>query len=80
MSVDATWSLATLGTGTVVNERFVLGEDQKLACDALESWVVPDDRDAEEFKQELLQSNFTRQELEHRDAFIKALGEISIRE
>jgi len=31
MIVDATWPLSTKGTGTVVNERFVLGENQKIA-------------------------------------------------
>lgn len=37
MIVDATWPLATRGMGTVVNERFVLGEDHRIACEPLKT-------------------------------------------
>jgi arylamine N-acetyltransferase len=74
MIVDATWPLATRGMGTVVNERFVPGVDQQIACEPLRTWVVPDDRDAQEFKTEILKASFTPEEIAHREDFIKTLG------
>ena len=77
MIVDATWSLDTKGSGTVVNEYFVPGEDQQIACKPVKTWVVPEDRNAQEFKDEILKENFTPEELAHREEFIKALGEMA---
>jgi hypothetical protein len=74
MIVDATWPLGTRGMGTVVNERFVPGVDQQIACEPLRTWVVPDDRDAQEFKTEILKASFTAEEIAHREDFIKTLG------
>ena len=79
MIVDATWPLATKGMGTVVNENFVLWENHQIACDPIKTWVVPEDRDKQEFKDEILKATFTPEELAHRDEFIKALGELSKR-
>lgn len=77
MIVDATWPLATKGMGTVVNEDFVPGENHQIACKPIKTWVVPEDRDKQEFKDEILKATFTPEELAHRDEFIKALGEMS---
>ena len=77
MIVDATWPLATKGMGTVVNERFVLGQNHQIACEPLKTWVVPEDRNAQEFKDELLKESFTPQELAHREEFIKTLGRMT---
>ena len=77
MIVDATWPINTKGSGTVVNERFVLGEDHQIACEPIKSWVVPDDRNAQDFKDEILKDSFTPEELAHREEFIKTLGEMS---
>ena len=77
MIVDATWSLDTKGSGTVVNEYFVPGEDQQIACKPVKTWVVPEDRNAQEFKDEILKENFTPEKLAHREEFIKALGEMA---
>lgn len=77
MIVDATWPLATKGTGTVVNESFVLGENQQIACEPIRTWVVPEDSDAQEFKNQILKDTFTPEELAHRDEFIKTLGRMS---
>lgn len=77
MIVDATWPLDTKGSGTVVNEHFVLGENQQIACKPLKIWVVPDDRNAQDFKDEILKDSFTPEELAHREEFIKTLGEMS---
>ena len=74
MIVDATWPMATRGMGTVVNERFVLGEDHQIACKPVKTWVVPDDRDPQGFKDEILRESFTAQEIAHREEFIKTLG------
>ena len=74
MIVDATWPLATKDMGTVVNENFVLGENHQIACKPIKTWVVPEDRDSQEFKNEILKDSFTPEELAHRDEFIKALG------
>jgi hypothetical protein len=77
MIVDATWPLATKGMGTVVNERFVLGQNHQIACEPLKTWTVPEDRNAQEFKDQILKESFTPQELAHRDEFIKTLGRMT---
>ena len=74
MIVDATWPLATKGMGTVVNERFALGENQQIACEPLKTWVVPEEGDSQEFKNKILKESFTPEELAHREEFIQTLG------
>lgn len=77
MIVDATWPLATKGMGTVVNEQFVRGEDQQIACEPIKTWVVPEKGDSQEFKDQILKETFTPEELAHRDEFIRTLGEMT---
>jgi hypothetical protein len=77
MIVDATWPLSAKGMGTVINERFVLGENQKIAVEPLKSWIVPEDRDSQEFKNEILKDSFTPEELAHRDEFVKTLSKVT---
>jgi hypothetical protein len=77
MIVDATWPLATKGMGTVVNEHFVLGEDQQIACEPIKTWVVPEEGDSQEFKNEILKESFTPEELAHREEFIQTLGRMT---
>jgi hypothetical protein len=77
MIVDATWPLATKGMGTVVNEHFVLGEDQQIACEPIKTWVVPEEGDSQEFKNEILKESFTPEELAHREEFIQTLGKMT---
>ena len=74
MIVDATWPLATKGMGTVVNERFVFGENHQIACVPLKTWVVPEEGDSQEFKNKILKESFTPEELAHREKFIQTLG------
>jgi hypothetical protein len=74
--VDATWPLAMQGLGFAVNEAFMPGEDQQLADNPVKHWIVPEDRDPQEFKDELLQEHFTPEELEHRDRFIIAFSKM----
>ena len=77
MIVDATWPLATKGIGTVVNERFVLGQNQQIACEPLKTWVVPEEGDSQEFKNKILKESFTPEELAHREEFIQTLGRMT---
>lgn len=77
MIVDATWPLATKGMGTVVNERFVLGEDQQIACNPIKTWVVPEEGGSQEFKNKILKETFTPEELAHREEFIQTLGKMT---
>jgi hypothetical protein len=74
MIVDATWPLATQEIGFPVNEGFVLGQDQKIADTPIKQWVVPEDGDPQDFKDQLLKENFTETELRQRDAFIMIVG------
>ncbi|PIE81495.1 MAG: hypothetical protein CSA11_03920 [Chloroflexi bacterium] len=76
MVVDATWPLDSKKFGTVVNEEFVLGQSQQIACEPIQTWVVPEDRDAQDFKDELLRTNFSQEELVHRDRIIKLINSI----
>jgi hypothetical protein len=76
MVVDATFPLATKEIGLIVNETFVLGEDQKIAFRPLKTWVVPDGRDPQVFKDELLAEHFTPEELAHRDDFIRTFSRL----
>jgi hypothetical protein len=77
MIVDATWPNSVKGMGTIINERFVLGENQKIAVEPIKSWVVPDGCDSQEFKNEILKASFTPEEQEHRDEFVKNLSKIT---
>ena len=77
MIVDATWPLATKGMGTVVNEDFVLGQNQQIACVPLKTWVVPETVNSQEFKSQILKESFTPEELAHREEFIKELGVVT---
>jgi hypothetical protein len=77
MIVDATWPISTKGLGTVVNEEFVPGVNHQIACVPIKTWVVPEDRDSQEFKNEILKDSFTPEELEHREKFIETLGKMT---
>jgi hypothetical protein len=74
MVVDATFPLSARKSGMVVNETFVLGQDQQIAAAQLETWVIPPERDAQDFKDELLHKYFTSAELEFREIVITALS------
>jgi hypothetical protein len=74
MVVDATFPMSARKTGMVVNANFVIGEDQDIAAKPLESWVIPPEQDAQEFKDQLLNKYFTPAELEFREIVIAALS------
>lgn len=75
MIVDATWPLSARLAGLPVNEDFVLGQDQHLAADPLQTWLIPPDQDPQDFKNQLLQANFTPAELAFREAVIQILSD-----
>ena len=77
MIVDATWPISTDGMGTVVNKRFILGQDQRIACEPIQTWEVPEDQDPQAFKGKILRESFTNEELEHREEFIRTLGSMT---
>lgn len=74
MVVDATWPRGTQGKGIVINEEFILGQDQVVSADVEESWVIPEDEDPQSFKDHLLKKYFTPAELEFREVVIEALS------
>jgi hypothetical protein len=75
MVVDATWPRSAEKHGMVVNKEFILGKDQELAAEPVEIWVVPQDCDAQAFKDILLIEHFTPDELRFREEVIEALSE-----
>lgn len=75
MIVDATWPLDSQKHGLKINAAFKPGQDQQIACEPLEKWVVPEGTDPQAFKDKLLRENFNPAELAFREAFIQALGE-----
>lgn len=74
MVVDATFPMSARENGMVVNENFVMGEDQQIAAKPLESWVIPPEQDAQDFKDELLKKHFTPAELQFREIVIAAIS------
>jgi hypothetical protein len=76
MVVDATWPASYKKYGMTVNEDFILGQDQSIASKPLRIWVVPPEKDAQDFKDEILRENFTDEELAVREDFIRTLGEL----
>jgi hypothetical protein len=78
MVVDATWPVRSKEKGFVVNEVFELGTDMTIAADPIERWVVPADREPQDFKDELLRNNFSPEELRWRDQIIQTLSRLMI--
>ncbi|KEF35439.1 hypothetical protein RDMS_02820 [Deinococcus sp. RL] len=76
MLVDATWPLTAAPAGLPVNPEWRWGESQRLACTPLESWPVPEGVSVAAFKDRLLRERFSAAELERRDAFIRAVGQL----
>jgi hypothetical protein len=75
MIIDATWPQSAKKYHLPVNETFELGVDQRIACEPIKTWIVPEDEDSQAFKEQLLRENFTQEELIARNAFIQAIGD-----
>ena len=74
MIVDATFPLISEPFGATVNKQFVLGESQAIACEPIQTWVVPEVGDPQAFKDKLLRAHFSEEELVHRDEIIKLIN------
>ena len=74
MIVDATFPMSARDSGMVVNEHFVMGQDQKLAAKPIKTFTIPPGRDPQEFKDELLHKYFSPAELEFREVVIEAIS------
>jgi hypothetical protein len=77
MIVDATWPLSAQEIGMKVNPTFILGENQRLAAEPIETWSIPEGQDPQEYKQKLLEANFTSAELAFRQEVIDSLSQRS---
>lgn len=73
MTVDATWPAAAARLGMPANLEFVPGDDQQIACDAIEIFHVPEDEDAQALKERVI-AYHAGDQAERRDAFIEALS------
>ena len=69
--VDATWPSSAAPLGMPVNREF--GADMTIACDPIETLDVPDGRDPQEFKEQIIRE-FCGDSSGVRDQFIEGLG------
>lgn len=72
--VDATWPLEAAAHGVPVNPDWTPGRDMKMPFNPISEIRVPDDVDAQTFKDDLLREHFSREELDRRDRFFRALA------
>lgn len=70
MIVDAAWTTSLQSLEFTVNEAFVLGQSQAIACEPIRRWLVSPDRDPQAFKDQLLRTHFTPDELAQREAIL----------
>jgi hypothetical protein len=77
MGVDAAFPLSSRKSRMVVIETFVLGQDRQIAAKPMETWIIPSERDAQDFKDQLLKRHFTSAELEFRNIVIAFLAEMT---
>ena len=73
MVVDATWPSSAGPLGMPVNREFKAGWDMTIACDPIETLPVPEGRDPQEFKEQVI-AEFCRESSTVRDEFIEGLG------
>ena len=71
--VDATWPSSAGPLGMPVNREFVAGRDMAIACDPVETLPVPDGRDPQEFKEQVI-AEFCGASSGIRDQFIEGMG------
>jgi hypothetical protein len=71
--VDATWPSSAGPLGMTVNREFRPGSDMTVACDAIGTLPVPEGRDPQEFKEELI-ADFCGANSKVRDNFIEGMG------
>ena len=71
--VDATWPSSAEPLGMPVNRDFLPGTDMTIACDPIDTLPVPDGRDPQEFKEQVIRE-FCGESTGVRDEFIEGLG------
>jgi hypothetical protein len=71
--VDATWPLETEKFGLPINKEFDLENDMKLYGEPVKRFVVPETVDPQAYKDDLLRSHFSSEELKLRDKFFSLL-------
>ena len=73
MNVDGTWPSAAEPLGMPVNRTFVEGRDMEIACDPVDSFVVPSGDDPQAFKEQLI-AEFCGSSSTIRDEFIEGMS------
>ncbi len=73
MNVDGTWPSAAERLGMPVNRTFVEGHDMTIACDPLDSFIVPSGDDPQAFKEQLI-AEFCGSSSTIRDEFIEGMS------
>ena len=71
--VDATWPSSAEHLGMPVNREFVPRGSMRIACDPIDTLPVPEGRDPQEFKEQLIRE-FCGENSDVRDQFIEGLG------
>jgi hypothetical protein len=71
--VDATWPPETERFGLPINKEFNLEKDMQLYGEPMERFVVPEAVDPQTYKDDLLSTHFSSQELKIRDKFFSLL-------
>ena len=73
MNVDGTWPSAAAPLGMPVNQTFVEGRDMEIACDPVDSFIVPSGDDPQSFKEQLI-AEFCGESSRIRDEFIEGMS------
>ena len=73
MNVDGTWPAASEPLGMPVNRTFVEGCDMTIACDPVDSFIVPSGDDPQAFKEQLI-AEFCGSSSTIRDEFIEGMS------
>lgn len=73
MNVDATWPSSAGPLGMPVNRTFTEGKDMAIACDPVDSFVVPAGDDPQVFKEQLI-AEFCGSSSTIRDEFIEGMS------
>lgn len=73
MNVDGTWPSATEPLGMPVNRTFAEGRDMEIACDPVDSFIVPSGDDPQAFKEQLI-AEFCGSSSTIRDEFIEGMS------
>ena len=73
MNVDGTWPSAAEPLGMPVNRTFAEGRDMGIACDPVESFIVPAGDDPQAFKEQLI-AEFCGSSSTIRDEFIEGMS------